>query len=207
MSALRTNQNIQLLNRMKKTIKTLAGKLGRKLIIVLAALGLWASVVQPAQAQIGTYVVPRVYTLWYGTLTNAQSITNVVTFTNMLNMSGWHNIDLWATYAPAYQTNVGMWASNIALSLDFSPGTGNLYSNSVTGSTNTSAGWSNNVVWTTSHPWTWTLPNTGNQTNIYVTNIPAFFGDGVMWFKGSWLTSATTNQNGAQIQFDVTLTP
>jgi hypothetical protein len=170
------------------------------LLSVVFLIGLFALPVAPARAQTGTYVVPRVYTLWSGTLNNALNSTNIgAVLTNQLNYSGFHQIDLWATRLPAGpSTNNYMASSNDTISLDFSPGIANGYSNSVAGT---------NVVFTTTTPFTWVLPNTGTNLDVRSTNLQAFWVDGVAQVRVTKISSVTTNSYGELMQLDATITP
>ena len=118
-----------------KIIKSLAGKICLSLTIGLA---LMATAVR-AQNATGTYVTPRPYVLWSGTLTNGQTVTPA-NLTNFLNYSGFHRLGLQLTLV---STNAGVGTSNVVTTVNVSGGNGNGYTNSVLGT---------NLVFTTTGP-------------------------------------------------------
>jgi len=182
---------------MKSIIEKLLKKIKRHSTSALALLALATSLIMPthSEAQIGTYVNPRVYPLWSGTLTNGQSLTNIFVGTNFLNYSGFHRMGLWATYA---STNAGNFNSNTVLTVDLSPGTGGGYTNSVLGT---------NLIYTTGGPISWTIPCNGTTNTVIFTNLDWNVSDSTLYLRGTKLATQSTNALGFQLEIDMVVTP
>ncbi len=148
-----------------------------------------------AGAQIGTYVVPRPVPLFVGTLTNNQSLSNVFVGTNFLNYAGFHRPGLWATVTTPYTNGLN---GSVTLSVDFSPGSGAGYTNSLLGT---------NLIYTTGAPFAWTFPLTGTNAQVTFTNLEWPYADSVALFKGSKLSTTYSNAQSFQIEIDAVVTP
>jgi len=148
-----------------------------------------------AGAQIGTYVLPRPVPLYVGSLTNNQSLTNVFVGTNFLNYSGFHRPGLWATVVA---TNTTPLNGNVTLNVDFSPGSGAGYTNSLLGT---------NLIYSTGAPFAWTIPLAGTNTLVTFTNLEWPYSDSTVLFKGSKLSTTYSNAPGFQIEIDAVVTP
>ena len=174
-----------------------SGKTVRLVSVLLAALfALHAPLYTPAaRAQTGAYVLPRVTTLYVGTLTNNQSLTNVFTGTNFLNYSGFHRLGLWATVTT---TNASAFLGSATLNLDFSPGPGAGYTNSLLGT---------NVMYTTGAPFSWTLALSGTNPMVMFTNLDWPLADSTALFKGTKLSAQATNVQSFQLEIDAVTTP
>ena len=180
----------------KKTTEAVTGAV-KEIILTVAVGACLLAAVPKAQAQAGTYVNPRPYTLWSGTLTNNQSITNFAVGTNLLNYSGFHRAGLWASIN--FTNAAGVTGSNLVLSLDFSPGAAAGYTNSVFGT---------NLVYSTASPYTWTFAVATNT--VLFTNLDWQNVDSVQLLKGTKLYAATTNGGppaSILFQLDLVLTP
>jgi hypothetical protein len=149
-----------------------------------------------AFAQIGAYVTTRPTPLFLGSLTNNQSLTNVFVGTNFLNYSGFHRPGLWATITT---TNLGTALNgNVTLSVDFSPGSGAGYTNSLLGT---------NLIYTTGAPFAWTIPLTGTNPIVTFTNLDWPWSDSTVLFKGTKLSTTYSNAPNFQIELDAVVTP
>jgi hypothetical protein len=148
----------------------------------------------PVRSQVtGTYVNPRTYTLWSGTITNGMTNT-VVQFTNLMNYSGWHNIDIWESSQQPI-------ASSNTLIVAVRPGIGpiNGYTNAVTGT---------NQQFTTAPPVLWAQAPVYTGTALVTeSNITQTVGDGVYIFQVAIFSSGATTNGGYPAQIDATLTP
>jgi len=162
--------------------------------LLLAAAGLGA-VAFTAMAQTGTYVVPRPVPLYVGTLTNNQSVTNLFVGTNFLNYSGFHRPGLWATITT---TNTTALNGSVTLNVDFSPGSGAGYTNSLLGT---------NLIYTTGAPFVWSIPLAGTNATVTFTNLEWPYADSVALFRGSKLSTTATNAQTFQIEIDAVVTP
>ncbi len=147
-----------------------------------------------AQAQIGSYVLPRVTALYVGTLTNSQSVTNVFVGTNFLNYGGFHRLGLWATVTTTNATGLN---GSATLNVDFSPGPGAGYTNSLLGT---------NLMYTTGAPVSWGIPLAGTNL-VTFTNLDWPWADSVALFKGTKLSTVATNNQSFQIEIDSVVTP
>jgi hypothetical protein len=157
------------------------------LLLVMALL--WSAV--PARAQIGTYVTPRINTVFNQWVTNGGSYT--LYGTNWLSPSAWHNIN-WML-SEAGTNNIG--TNQVGGFFTGSAGSGNSYTNSAAGTnfvySSTLLGWTNNLTATTNSTGTW-------------TNMTQNVGDGWLWFKGTF-TVLSTNVGGFNLQIDQIVTP
>lgn len=148
-----------------------------------------------AAAQMGAYVVPRPVALYVGTLTNGQAFTNVFAGTNFLNYSGFHRPGLWATITtPGTNALTG----SVGLTVDFSPGSGAGYTNSLLGT---------NLVYTTGAPFAWTIPLAGTNALVTFTNLDWPLADSTLLFKGSKLSCTSSNSETVQVEIDAVVTP
>jgi len=189
MKALKEIQAISPADRARKPLKRFAGWLLMLLFLLMAA--------PDTKAQIGTYVVPRPITLFSGVVSNNQSFTNVVIWTNLLNYSGFHRMSLFAT--TTFTNPAGVLNSNVTASIDLTPGNANGYTNSVMGT---------NFPFTTTQPISWTFQVKTNQMTF--TNLDWNFVDSVAAFKLTTLQSFTTNGGPPAsylLQLDAVLTP
>ena len=169
----------------------------KHLLAGIALLGLLATINLPAQSlQTGAYIMPRVVSLWTGNIGTGLTLSttnNPFVLTNLLNFSGFHNISLWVTSSST--NSVNNYGSNVTVNLDFSPGTGGGYTNSLLGT---------NVVFTTGQPWMWTSTIGGATNKVTWTNLTQAFVDGVLWIKG---TSVTTTATNTTLEIDAAVTP
>jgi hypothetical protein len=176
-----------------KTVKPLkAAGVWMALLLTLPTLQLFTP---RAQAQTGAYVVPRITTLYIGTLTNNQSLTNVFVGTNFLNYSGFHRVGLWATVTC---TNVATFNGTATVNVDFSPGPGSGYTNSLLGT---------NVIYSTGSPVSWTIPLGGQNPLVAFTNLDWPWADSTVLFKGTKISSTATNNQSIQLEIDAVVTP
>lgn len=162
----------------------------KKLFCIAALI---APAVLEVTAQIGTYVTPRPYVLWSGTLTNGQTVTPVI-LTNQLNYSGFHRLGLQLTLA---STNAFVGTSNVVVTVNVSGGNGNGYTNAWLGT---------NLVFTTTGPISWTNNWASAATNVYWLNSDWQYVDNVGMFSFT-LKSYSTNVPPAFAQLDGILTP
>ena len=162
-------------------------------LLVLIIIALLLAFTTPASAQIGTYVTPRPYVLWSGTLTNGQTVTPA-NLTNQLNYSGFHRLGLVLTLG---STNAFVGTSNVVVTVNVSSGTGNGYYNGVYGT---------NLVFTTTGPIAWTNSWSGAATNVYFANFDWNYVDNVSQFSFT-LKNSSTNVPPAFGQLDAILTP
>ena len=132
---------------------------------------------------------------YVGSLTNNQSLTNVFVGTNFLNYSGFHRPGLWATVVA---TNTTPLNGNVTLNVDFSPGSGAGYTNSLLGT---------NLIYSTGAPCAWTIPLAGTNTLVTFTNLEWPYSDSTVLFKGSKLSTTYSNAPGFQIEIDAVVTP
>lgn len=164
----------------------------------------------PLQAQIGTYVTPRLTTIYTNTITAAVT-SPMVTGTNFLNYSGFHQpaFVLTITATNTLQAPNGASAStNGALTLFFDQviGPGSGYTNSLLGT---------NVAITTTQPLQWTVllgGNTNYPTQTYtnlvtITNLGASFADSIPAWRLTKITTVVTNPSGFNIQLDQSIAP
>jgi hypothetical protein len=165
------------------------------MLLAIAVAAAFIAPVQKAEAQTGTYVAPRPVALYAGTITNNQSLTNIFAGTNFLNYSGFHRPGLWATVTT---TNAAGLNGSVTLNVDFSPGSGAGYTNSLLGT---------NLVYTTGAPFAWTIPLAGTNALVTFTNLDWPWSDSTALFKGSKLSCTATNSESMQIEIDAVVTP
>ena len=164
-----------------------------QILIAILVIALCAAFTLPARAQIGTYVTPRPYVLWSGTLTNGQTVTPTL-LTNQLNYSGFHRLGLQLTLA---STNAFVGTSNLVVTVNPSVGTGNGYTNQWVGT---------NLVFTTTGPISWTNNWAGAATNVYFANYDWQYVDNIAVFSFT-VKSYATNGPPAFGQLDASITP
>lgn len=159
-------------------------------VLLLALVALLA--IESAEAQIGTYVTPRPYTVYNSFVTNGQSITFYGT--NYLNYSGYHNVN-W--FLSEYGTN-NIGTNLVGITIAGSFGSGNNYTNPAAGT---------NYLYTgTLIAWTNAPTVATNTTTPAWTNITQSLGDGMLLFKGT-ATVTCTNAGGFWLQIDEVITP
>lgn len=190
-------------------MKNIIRKIRRTLrcVAIGVAVGVSAAAFTPqnAQAQIGTYVAPRITTVFNQWVTNTGgAFTYSFIATNWLSPSAWHNCN-W--YVSQWGTNM-VGTNTLTINIYGCPGSGNNYTNAAVGTNyaytvqpllswyqNLSA-YTNGLTWTNSPTWT-------NQTQNTL--------DGFLWLKGT-IAVANTNfcnsvPNGYYLQIDQILTP
>jgi hypothetical protein len=168
---------------------------------LLLAASLTCGLAISASAQVGTYVAPRINTVFN------QPVSNTVTYTfygtNWLNMTGWHNMN-WIfseyAYGPGGTNQIG--TNQLAVNLYGSPGNGNNYTNAAAGT---------NFVFIPTPLQNWTNNLTASNTLAagFWTNTTQNLGDGFLWFKGA-VTVGCTNaavSNQFYLQIDQIITP
>lgn len=181
----------------------------RALLATLLVCALLLTLAMPARAQIGTYTVPRIATLYTNTITTAATNPMVVG-TNFLNYSGFHLPGFWLTIWSTNSLQAANGASaatnaGVVLWFDFSPGSGSGYTNALLGT---------NYAFSTTQPFQWlVIPNFTNNignvsTNAVVfTNLPPQLADSLQWWRLTKITSTATNPGGFQVQLDQSIAP
>jgi len=174
-----------------------------KLFAAVAA----CAVALTASAQIGTYVTPRITTLYTNTITTSATNPGVIG-TNFLNYSGFHTpaFVLTITATNTLQAPNGASAStNGALTLFFDQviGPGSGYTNSLLGT---------NVAITTTQRTVLLGGNTNYPTQTYtnlvtITNLGASFADSIPAWRLTKITTVVTNPSGFNIQLDQSIAP
>ncbi len=171
-------------------------KIASRLVILCAlimtlALCLCASV---AKSQgIGTYVTPRINTVFNQWVTNGGSYTFYGT--NWLNPSGWHNVN-WQL-SELGTNSIG--TNQVPISFYGSAGSGNNYTNAAAGT---------NFVYTAQPLLTWlnnltaTTTSSGNWTNL-----TQGVGDNWLVYKGTTTVVCTNAGSGFYLQIDEVITP
>ena len=161
-----------------------------KKLFLLTALGLGLCAQSNAQVT-GTYVVPRINTVFNQWVTNGGSYTFYAT--NWLSAQGWHNVN-WQL-SELGTNNIG--TNLVPVSFFGSAGNGNSY-------TNTAAG-TNFVYSTALLTWPNALTAATNSTGNW-TNLTQNVADNWLWFKGTF-TVGSTNVGGFNLQIDEVITP
>jgi hypothetical protein len=150
----------------------------------------------PARAQVGTYVAPRINTVFNQWVTNTGSYTFLAT--NWLNASGWHNVN-WQI-SEVGTNNIG--TNMVPVSIFGSAGSGNSYTNAAAGTNYVYTSpallvWPNNLTATTTSSGTW-------------TNLTQSAGDSWLWYKGTFTVTCTNTGSplgGFYLQIDQIVTP
>jgi len=190
---------------MKKLIKKIVGAARTKIMLLLLALLLAFSLQPSAFGQVGTYVTPRISTVFNQWVTNQGTYTFYAT--NYLCMSGWHNVN-W---------QISEWGTN-NMGTNFLPI--NIYGSSGSGNNYTNAAAGTNFVYTSSGliaPWPGAIGGTGaaglaSNTNTLFgiwTNMTQNVADGFQVFKGTFTVGATNSATiaGFNLQIDEVITP
>ena len=180
-------------------IKDILRRAKKSIIRVGLAIGLAAAAAapQPVRAQTGTYVVPRIatQTIWV-----SNNNTYTLTFTNLLNYSGWHNNQF---YLSEQGTNT-LGTNQVNVSVYGSPGSGSGYTNVASGLNSVYTGaallaWNNAIV-----------PTAGAATNYGTwTNLQQSLGDGMALYKVNITTLCSNGVGGVGfwLQVDFVATP
>ena len=192
---------------MNQIIKNIVAALEDKFLLLILILALFLSAA-PSRAQVtGTYINPRITTVFNQPVTNGGNYTFIAT--NWLNASGWHNVNFilseiatnWISGLPT-TNNIG--TNQIGILLYGSAGSGNNYTNAAAGT---------NFVYTLNPILTWS--NNITATNIISgiwTNLTQGVGDSWLLYKGTiacTLTNAnaTAVTNATWLQIDAVITP